>query len=770
MKRVKFYSLTIGALTLLLALIMTLSICLTHGSVRANAEDYRPSAIFSAGTGGTVTVTDDGESDTTYVKLTLDPRGQVHFRRDLALKWYTAMENADYKNAGQARFFSMEFKFLDLNFTEFTLAFESAEENVSKDAKATNTIHFYRQDGKILAALQDSSEQKDDWAASEEEKKDIAYSDRVIVRLDDKADGEECVEGEYALYINDVCLGKMTNVGGTYIEYLSAASSTPRIPFTFTAKELEAGAENLRLITYELNGQSLAVNGAGRIDDTVSPALVIDEKIHAYTLGKRWNLTYKTIDVCDESVTISRKYAMLKSNGGGSFEEPSDSDYKVLSTSSYFMPTSDDQEVDQLVSIYFILDDGTFVESPGDNHKQSERIYLTWYAADSALTHLGDGSEASDYIKVNRSEGGPVYVGLTAGEGENVLEKEEDGTPVLEKLSEEYQEAVTKAAEGLSAGSGAYFYLPSLRDLITSEYTDYRNLSFTVYYRKQGDEAGSSATATSTLKYNGLRFEITKEGKYIFKVMASDGSGQNMKYYYENRLQDVTASNIWDIDEIPQFYFEASYAGATIEKPEDISSGYSGQSYTFTDFTVVALEGFEKKYTLYRFDRDEVPDQSSIPTRATFSSNAELYFNQYKQYMVEIKKFNSNISESDEERWSKTDNDYHWNPDDALSFTPQEATYYILKLDVTESRLPGAPKTDYQVIEVNNKIDKLPEVADWLQNNLVTVILFSISGVLLIILIIVALTKPSEKTVEEIDLESLKGKKQPKDKDEDKKE
>lgn len=763
MKRTKLYSMTICALLFLSALILAISFC-SFGKIKASAEDYRPGAIFSAGTNGTVGITEEGESDTRFVKLTLNAGGQVHYRRNLALRWYSLAQSSDHKNAGELHFFTLEFKFLETNFQEMTITFESSEENITKDAKSTNILHFYNQDGKIYVALQNSTQQSEDWTVSEEDKIDINYSDRVHITLSDKLGEEDCPDGEYALYINDVAIGKMTNVGGNYIEYLSSVSDTPRIPFTFKADTLSDGVENMSLIVYDLNGQSLAVNDAGRVNDTTPPVLVIDEKIYAYTLGKRWSLTYKAIDVCDETITVNRKFAMLKRNGE-SFEEPSDNDYKDLSTSSYFMPTSDDHDVEHLVSIYFVLDDGTFVPSPSDGQQESPKVYLSWYAADSALTRLGEGTNACDYIRVNRTEGGPSYIGLNAEEGENVLELDEEGNSVLEKLAQDYQAAVDKAAEGLSAGSGAYFYLPSLRGMITSPYTDYRNLSFTVYYRKQGDEAGSTAGSASSLKYNGLRFEITKEGKYVFKVMATDGATNSMQYYYEGKLQDLNSTNIWEIEEIPQFTFEASYEGATIKKPDDPAAGYSGQSYTFTDFTVVALEGYDKKYSLYKLDQDKIPSGVTVPTHETFMNNAELYFNQFKQYMTEIKKFNSNVSETDEERWENTDNDYHWDPDNALSFTPQEATYYILKLDVTESRFPGPGVSEYQVVDVRNKIDKLPEPPEWLQNNLVAVILFSISGVLLIALIVVALVKPSEKTVEEIDLESLKGGKKSKNND-----
>ena len=60
-------------------------------------------------------------------------------------------------------------------------------------------------------------------------------------------------------------------------------------------------------------------------------------------------------------------------------------------------------------------------------------------------------------------------------------------------------------------------------------------------------------------------------------------------------------------------------------------------------------------------------------------------------------------------------------------------------------------------IEVRNPVDIIPGVSQWLQNNVVSVVLFSISAVLAVIIIVLFVVKPSDKTVEEVDLEKLKG-------------
>ena len=756
MNQTKFRKIAIVALSLVLALVLSLAIGSLAPAKRVLADTFLPSAIFSAGTGGSVGTSEAESGETSYVQISLDDGGKVHFRRDLALKWYeAAKEDASDEglvgiaNKGQRRYFSLGFEFTELNFEEFSLKFESAEENISKDGTSTNSVIFYHEDGEVSVAVKNAhahSEDKDEWEPEKKIAVDVAGGVKITF------DETDCTIGEFAVYVNDTYVGKITNVGGNYMEYLSTASTTPRVPLTFVADKIE-GSERLVLLIKELNGQTFEINENGRIEDNAPAVLVLNESIYAYNLGKRWSLTYEAIDVCDSSVTVTRRYAMLKApDEEGVYTKPVADDYSALTTSTYFMPTSDNGDIAQYVSIYFDLDDGTLSDLT-DEEKEARRVYLTWYAADGAIKNWGEDDEEFDYILVNREQGGPSYVGITADEESKKNLK--DG--IADTLAEEYQLAVNEAAEGLSAGEGAYFYLPSLRGLIESEYTDYRNLRFSVYYRKQSHAVGSSASSATSLRYNALRFEVDEEGKYLFKVLANDASSNAMKYYYEGRLVDVNSNNIWDIDEIPSFSFEATYTGATIEDPGTQSIGYRDSTYSISSFDIVALSGYETEYTLFCFDTSKLPEGTRVPSLSELTDNSKSYFKQFEQYMTEIKPYNINVTEDDEERWERTDNKYHWNPDSSLSFVPQETAYYFVRLVVTESRMPGYSATAYQVIEVKNAIDPLPEPFYWLENNVTSVVLFSISAVLLIAIIVLLVVKPSEKKVEEIDLESLKG-------------
>jgi hypothetical protein len=61
----------------------------------------------------------------------------------------------------------------------------------------------------------------------------------------------------------------------------------------------------------------------------------------------------------------------------------------------------------------------------------------------------------------------------------------------------------------------------------------------------------------------------TTVGKYEFKVFATDKAGNAMKAMLEGEEVDVTASNIWDIEEIPTFQFEVKNKGLRVEEDKN---------------------------------------------------------------------------------------------------------------------------------------------------------------------------------------------------------
>ncbi|MDE5547417.1 MAG: hypothetical protein K2J30_00245, partial [Clostridia bacterium] len=323
----------------------------------------------------------------------------------------------------------------------------------------------------------------------------------------------------------------------------------------------------------------------------------------------------------------------------------------------------------------------------------------------------------------------------------------------FDNASAAYQEAVNAAAdkEGVSAGSGAYFYLPSLRNLIKSDYADYRNLKFSIYYYKQSQAEGSSAGSATNLKYNALRFQIDEAGTYRFRVLATDAAGNNMTFPEGEDKKDVTvtSSNIWDLEGYPEYTFEVKYNGVTIEEMKEQTAGNRESSYSVSDFTIIALSGIEKDYTLYYINEDNLKEGATLPTYAdlvkamneikspeAFAEFCAKYdISEERKCITEISKFNSDVDEDDDD-WDKTDNAYRWNPSSSLSFVPQKSGFYLVGITVTDPNRSNESHVAYQAIRIGNPYDYTPAPNDWLQNNIVSVILFSISGVLLIAIVV----------------------------------
>jgi nicotinamide riboside transporter PnuC len=55
------------------------------------------------------------------------------------------------------------------------------------------------------------------------------------------------------------------------------------------------------------------------------------------------------------------------------------------------------------------------------------------------------------------------------------------------------------------------------------------------------------------------------------------------------------------------------------------------------------------------------------------------------------------------------------------------------------------------VVIVESEADYIKGETEWLKNNIVSVILFAVAGVMLILIIILLLVKPSDETLDDVD-------------------
>lgn len=826
MSKTKLRLLTIVSLALLFALALgaAMGAIPAERSRAADAKTYDAESVFHAGVDATVEGSSAEEGETSWVQFSLKDGASVEFHRNLAFKWFEAAEEgtkSELENPGVAKYFSMSFSFPELLFERLTVAFESSEENITKDGIATNKLVFSKTSTQLGVAVLDSASEAEEDKLEESAYKYADYHANDVVTV---AFGAGTEPGEFSVTVKVGETGEpiestFTNIGGNYSEYRNDSAATPELPLSFTAHLPEGTAADTKQLVHmrSLNGQTFELNEDGDVVDNAKPVLVIDESVYAFRLGQRFSLTYTAMDVCKDSVDTSRRYYyMLKKDEDGNFVKPdlstSSNDYKSLSTSTYFMPTADTTENEEAyVSIRFRLDDGTFTD---------HFVYLTWYADDSAVEKMGnegvskltgytcnickyectveeyedltaegkdfkcpgkvDDADCTaavtdykeknetnyfDYIKVNLEAEGPAYLGVekveeTTDGGNTVLAHNDD--TAAQAIWEKYREELAAAADKVSAGDGAYLYLPSLRGLIASNYADYRNLRFSIYYYKPGTSSGGSASSATSLRYNNLRIEVEEKGEYRFRVIAQDAAGNAMKYYdKDGKLVTLTSSNVWDVEGIPEFHFIAGYTGPVVEEKDTQTPGRREKTYTIPSFDIIALSGYKTEYKLYRYD-DSAEDALTYEQLVKKLKGATEIDADLREKLITIEKFNHDVDEDDPE-WEKTNNDYAWDPDSSLTFCPQVVGYYVVEVVVTDAKIIGLSTTAYQVIEIEEVTDTIKGQSQWLKNNLTSVILFSIAGVLFIALVVVFVIKPSDQSVEEVDLDSLKGKKNKKE-------
>lgn len=696
--------------------------------------------------------------------------GNVSLKRDLAFAWYEGKDDA--------RYLTLKFAFKTLDFNSVTFKVESVSAWATAEEKATNEIKFTNRDGEIFVSVNDGDSKAT---------KIVAGGDVCIALKAGESDGEFGVD--VTAGDETVDAGKFENVGANY----SSFSYGSMLPLEITA-DLAEGSDTekkMTLLLKEINGQSFenATEESEKImlKDTAAPVLVVNERIGSLALGTAFSVTYETIDVLQSSnYTETKTYYQYN---------PTDekADYQSLSTSVYFMDTVYEkdgknttvylEEGREYVSVKIQLGDKTFSEDSGDYAKKE--YDLSWYA--NSVVTKGD----VDYIVLDRNTEGATYnrISLDDEKKENVVDA---------KLAEEveiYQGLLDTAAKDVYAGSNSYINFPSVAWLLNDN-DGYRNLKFTISYKSPSSD---STQTSSSLSYNGLKLSVSDEGMYEFKIFANDKTGNTMQYYLDGELVSVTTSNIWDIEEIPSFTFEIKNHGLKMKDETSTSSTSKkdtedvGDTYSFSDITVIGANELGKNYALYRLDETKSTQLGLTETVLTGITYAairneltkdrfegvgkdaylDLYLDVYAELLankvgggvsaaevkacfIKIEEFDDRIDEDlHEDEWD-VNNKYNWSTS-SKSFTAAEEGKYVIMTDYWEKELPSQRVSAYKLIVVESEPDTLAgETNSWLQNNKVSVILFAIAGVMLILIVILLLIKPSDETMEDIDKKAAK--------------
>lgn len=747
-------------------------------SADETVTSYALTKVFSTANSASI-----GADATTSAQtaITLPDDASVSFKNHLAYKWY--------EKAGEASYLTLKFAFADTNFESVTLDFDAPSAWATKDDKTTNTVTFTKgTDGALTVKVNDTEAGV---IASADVKKEITLA------LDEGAeDGEftaaiSYFAGEQTETATNLS-GKFTNVGANYVT--QSSTMTPlKISANFAVNETD-----LKTVVHlkEINGQKFdTLNESGEVPDTAAPVFVVNEAIDGFLLGSAFGVEYDVIDVLKkDSLSEPLSYYQYDYSKGTDYA-PTDDDYKTLDTSVYFMEkVFADADNDNAKTTGYIKYGAEYfsVKAKLGDGENTRDIDLSWYATAAGAVE----KNGVTYMIADRNTQGATYTNVKADEETSTNIELVEGDVGYDAYNADYDKFVAdlnKEAASVSAGSNSKVNIPSLKWLINDN-NGYRNLNFTICYKTPSSD---TASVSSALSHNQLKLSVSDVGWYEFKVFAVDEANNEMKYYDEDgKLVSVSGDNIWDIEEIPSFRFEIKTTGMKVEEPEKASSKKEtvilNKTYTMEDIDVTGADEnkLQKDYALYKVDLTDFSYEGKKISESTLTAISyetlterldvlgvtdgdyfASYLKTYATLLAEeigiattdevvksiVDTCFERIGEANDKKNGAMDEDgnyvyaaYNWNPESKSFETVEEATYMILA-DYYESDLATKRAAAFKIVVVESEADYLKGETEWLKNNIVSVILFSVAGVMLILIIILLLVKPSDETLDDVD-------------------
>lgn len=559
-----------------------------------------------------------------------------------------------------------------------------------------------------------------------------------------------------------------------------------------------------------------------QIKDNASPVMCFTQTPSYLIDGDEIGFKYKVIDVIGTSTRATANYYVLTgeqyadntmdyakydysddtpAEGEEKKESPfitvsSGSSIRVIRDENTFVPKDMiNTGVYGLVKIYYEIADRS-----GSSAK-TENIFVDWYAKPEALVDIATvkGNEQHcNFLKlIDEKEHKP---GLTYAQRADLEATETDGQetdPVLnaykqsvDKFEKSYQAKIDEAIKNLKdedgnvvgklfAGTDSKFYLPSFDNLTenfdvanSDDYyykTDYK---YSVYYKAK--TSGSNTSLDSNL----LSINLTEANViYRFTIFMTDSFGNPMRYPTtgengEIEWKEITTDDVWDEDFaelLPYFEFHVSYKEATAEPPEKLSVAYVNTAYSGVSFKIKGVSGtYTANYNLYVVDRNGLnkvykEDNGEILDYDSFKANLDKIFEnpKYRKYFKTVKPADS-LLETDENY--EEFKDLNWNAT-SVSFTPRSVEdFYVVRLALTDNN-SAQPDYKYTAVAASVETKSLKGESDWVENNLVSVILLTVAGVCLVALVILVIVKPKDKGdiddvySEEVEKKEKKGKK-----------
>lgn len=695
-------------------------------------------------------ISEQQEGDSYYTSFVFaDGDSRITYRKNLAYHWFGSVKDDEGNPTaeGAEGYLSTEIGFDELTFETFTIEFQSQQYTQTEDGVTNNYVTFIADGGDVYVKIgeplaEDATERADEIETIVSES--VALSpDRLTISFSDYA------SGIYQVSVTDgsaTAEGEFANVGGSYANYVSSNSETSVIPLTYSAQFADGASAPATMVLYSFNGQSFELfgdEGERLINDDTPPVICLTESVTTVEYGRSISANYAVIDMLATSPRATLNYYVLTNEqleAGDLNATGDESNFVSVSSGSAspvirgndsYVPDAEEDEnfkTECLVKFYYSVQDST---ASGGN---TDNVFIDWYVpAEYKYTVTAGDGEEYDFIRATDDGEGATYVTPASGES--------------------YQQLVDEALAGqeASAGTDKYFYLPSFENFISDNVTLYNDLEFSIYYISS--ESGSATSLAS----NELSIELSADGLYRFAIYATDSAGNDMYYIDEEGekvtftgsdlealLEDPANSDL--VDYVPVYQFTVNYGGLTVTDPEGQEIGYVGTEYSAGDFEISGLSSnYTTSYTLYIFDRLAYTRDNGPISYAQFIGMVSELFNDPETRAA----YFQTITPADEVENTDPDyelyTDYAWDPDN-LSFVPQEDnSFYVIRMSAKDNIYNTGEIESFMAISVSAAADHIAGEDDWLENNLVSIILLCVAGVALIGIVLLIVIKPKEK-------------------------
>lgn len=786
MKKLKLSLLAVSAVCAVAASAMAFT------TVAAADDDYRNvtlngTNVFYTGVDAasiaTVRLDDDSEDGyTDYTAFHMSDGQSVTFRKNLAYNWWEADENG----YGVNKKFEMTIGFEDISFSSYVIGFQSQQYNITEDGVSDNYLVFKPSDGALELYISESEE------VAEDEEPSVVLEDYSSITV---AFGQ-FADGDYSILVNGEEEGLFVNVRENYASYVSSGDSAAT-PITFTVHFDESAADDaaVDMIMYSLNGQSFEVFDAeyddegalsgGTIHDDKAPVVCLDTGLNYLTYGDEVDIDYTVIDVIASSPRSTVKYYVLTNAQFNSedfdynntadedelfMEVTTSSHYRLLRDQYTYVPDLSDSGVveNELgYSTYGLVKVCLYVRDTTSSRAQTADVFMDWYVPQDYKVDIStikgvESTASSTFIRMLEDGQGATYA------DESVVDLE-TYKAYIARVQEEYQAKIDAYIadenvypDGLHASSESNLYLPDFSGYVTDNLGGYTDLKYSIYYRT------SSTGSTTNLDYNALAMTVSEaDVTYRFTIYVSDAAGNPMYYPDENgELQTISTEDIWDEDFaelLPFFEVSVDYRAATVEEPGTQSVGYVGSTYNSASFDIKGVSGtYSATYNLYIFDRDAFYAATGVEL-----SYNDVVDNAYALFFDSYEDENGNTYENtrqyftlvtDEEDYE----DYEWNSTN-VTFVPQDPSeFYVVRLTLKDTGLSNQVTDSFLVVRASARAAEIYGEDNWVQNNIASIVLFSVAGVFFIAFVVLLIVKPKDKgdiDVIAADVEQKKAKK-----------